>query len=49
MPFSYSVGRVFKVEMTFLYQWRVGVGQSEEGVQWRWCRINALVLTREGR
>jgi hypothetical protein len=27
----------------------VGVGQSEVGGQWWWCRFNDLVSAREGR
>jgi hypothetical protein len=38
-----------KVEMTFLWHWRVGVGQSGDGGRRRWYGFNASVLTREGR
>jgi hypothetical protein len=38
-----------KVEMTFLQQWRVGVGWSREGGRRRWCVLIALVSAREGR
>jgi hypothetical protein len=41
--------RVIKVEMTFLWQWRVIVERSGEGYQQRWCEFNALILAREGR
>jgi hypothetical protein len=43
------VGRVTKVKMTFLYQWRIGVGRSGEGDRWWRCGFNASVLAREGR
>jgi hypothetical protein len=43
------VKRVTKVEVTFLYQWRVGVGLSEEDGRWWWCEFNASILAREGR
>jgi hypothetical protein len=38
-----------KFEMTFLYQWRVGVGLSRKGDQQWWYRFNTLFSTREGR
>jgi hypothetical protein len=40
---------MIKVEMTFLYQWRVGVGWYREGSLRRWCRFSTLVSVREGR
>jgi hypothetical protein len=43
------VGRVVKLEIIFLMQWRVKVGRSRDGsLQW-WCGFNASVSTREGR
>jgi hypothetical protein len=38
-----------KVEMTFLYQWRVKIERSGEGDRWPWCGFNASVSAREGR
>jgi hypothetical protein len=43
------VGRVAKFEVTFLYQWRVGIGRSEEGDRRRWCEFNTSISTREER
>jgi hypothetical protein len=42
------VERVTKIEMTFLKQWWVEVGLSEEGGQRWWCRFNTSVSAREG-
>jgi hypothetical protein len=39
--------RVIKIEMTFLYQWRIGVGLS--GEERLWCGFNVSVSNREGR
>jgi hypothetical protein len=44
METRFSIERVAKVDMTFLLQWRVGVGRSGGGDRWQWCRFNALVL-----
>jgi hypothetical protein len=46
---SWVMWRVAKVEMTCLYQWRVGVELSEECGRRRWCRFNASVSTWEER
>jgi hypothetical protein len=43
------VRRVANVDMNFLEQWRVRVGQFGEGGQWWWCRFNASILAREGQ
>jgi hypothetical protein len=40
---------VTKIEMIFLYRWRVGVRWFEEGGLRQWCRFNASVSAREGR
>jgi hypothetical protein len=37
------MGRVTMVEMIFSYQWRVGVGRSDEGGLLWWCGFNALI------
>jgi hypothetical protein len=41
------VGKVAEIEMTFLWQWRVGVRLSAEGGHRQWCRFNASVSARE--
>jgi hypothetical protein len=38
-----------KVEITFLYQWRVGVRRSLEGGWQRGCKFNASISDQEGR
>jgi hypothetical protein len=38
---------VTKVEVSFLYQWRVGVVWYGEGGWRRWCGFNILVSARE--
>jgi hypothetical protein len=40
--------RVAKVEMMFLYQWRVRVGRSGEGGLLWWCGFNASISTERG-
>jgi hypothetical protein len=40
---------VAKVEITFLYQLRVGDRRSEECGRWWWCEFNTSVLAQEGR
>jgi hypothetical protein len=38
------LGRVTKIKMTFLYQWRVEVGRYVEGSRCWWCGFNASIL-----
>jgi hypothetical protein len=46
---GWVVRRLSKVEMNFLYKWRVGVKRSEDGGRWRWYGFNTSVLAWEGR
>jgi hypothetical protein len=41
--------KVTNVDIIFLYQCKVGVGQSREGGRRRRCGFNASVLARVGR
>jgi hypothetical protein len=43
------MGRVIKIEIIFLYQWRVGVRRSKEGSLRWWCKFNALISARKER
>jgi hypothetical protein len=46
---NWVMWRVAKIEIIFLYQWRVGVGRSGEDSLRQWWWFNASVSTREGR